>query len=175
MTQDARLSICLSFDFDAMSGMIAESDNPGMISRGEFSAVAIPRILALLAKHGVRTTFFIPGHTALAYPHLVRDIRDAGHEIGHHGWVHENPAHFDLAGERRNFERALEALDQVAEVRPVGYRSPSGDFSVNSIDVLLEYGMSYESTFLGSDFYPYYLRQGDRWSKTEPYEFGERP
>ena len=165
--------MCLSFDFDALCGTIVESDNPGTISGGEFSAVAIPRILALLARHGVPATFFVPGHTALAYPHLVREIRDAGHEIGHHGWVHENPALFDIEGERRNFERALEALDEVAGVRPVGYRSPSGQFSVNSIGVSLEYGMSYESTFLGSDFHPYYLRVGDRWSTTEPYVFGE--
>ena len=173
MSEKTRLSVCLSFDFDALCGMIVESENPGVISEGEFSAVAIPRILALLARHEVVVTFFVPGHTALAYPHLVRDIRDAGHEIGHHGWVHENPALFDLDGERRNFERALEALDQVAGVRPVGYRSPAGEFSANSIDVLLEFGMSYESTFLGSDFSPYYLRRGDSWSKTEPYVFGE--
>ncbi len=169
---DPRLSVCLTFDFDALSVWIASTDNPATISRGEFGAVAVPRILALLERHDALATFFVPGHTALAYPDLVRQIRDAGHEIAHHGWVHENPAGLDLQGEREVFERGLEALDRIAGVRPDGYRSPAADFSVNTIDVLLEYGMRYDSSCSGADFTPYYLRQGDRWSKTGPYEFG---
>src|SRR6266545_826623 len=98
----ARLSVCLSFDFDAMSSWIGDvkikSDNPAQLSRGEFGAIAVPRILELLRKHDIRTTFFIPGHTALAFPDAVRMIRDAGHEIGHHGWVHEHVDDFDPAG-----------------------------------------------------------------------------
>jgi peptidoglycan-N-acetylglucosamine deacetylase len=97
---------------------------------------------------------------------------DAGHEIGHHGWVHENPADFDLQGERDNFERGLEALDRVAGVRPVGYRSPACDFSVNTIDILLEYGMVYDGSHSATDHTAYYLRKGDQWSTTEPYVFG---
>jgi peptidoglycan-N-acetylglucosamine deacetylase len=170
---ERRLSVCLSFDFDAMSVWIAGTDNPATISRGEFGAVAVPRILSLLERHDARATFFVPGHTALAYPDIVREIAAAGHEIGHHGWVHENPAEQGPEGERAVFERALEALDTVAGVRPTGYRSPAADFSRDTIDVLLEYGMRYDSSCSGSDFTPYYLRQGDRWSKTGPYEFGE--
>lgn len=171
---EARLTVCLTFDFDATSVWISGgSKNPAEISRGEFGAVAVPRILRLLDKHEAPATFFVPGHTALAYPELVRDIAAAGHEIGHHGWVHENPAHFDADGERANFVRALEALDQVAGVRPVGFRSPAVDLSVNTVDILHEHEMVYDSSCQGSDFTPYYLRQGDRWSTTEPYEFGE--
>lgn len=167
-----RLTVCLSFDFDAMSVWICGgSRNPAEISRGEFGAVAVGRILPLLARHGVPATFFVPGHTALAYPDLVRRIVAEGHEVGHHGWVHENPADFDREGEVRNFRRALDALDRVG-VRPVGFRSPAADMSVHTIDVLLEHGIAYDSSCQGSDFVPYYLRQGDRWSTTEPYEFG---
>ena len=132
----------------------------------------ISRVLSLLEKHGIRSTFFVPGHTALAYPSLLRAIRDAGHEIGHNGLVHENPAPLGMEGEREVFERGLEALESVAGVRPLGYRSPSGEFTLNTLNLLLENGMLYESSCCGSDFMPYYLRQGDRWSKTEPYEFG---
>lgn len=172
MTGERRLTVCLSFDFDAMSVWICSgSRNPAEISRGEFGAVAVGRILALLARHGVRATFFVPGHTALAYPDVVRRIVAEGHEVGHHGWVHENPADFDREGEVRNFRRALDALDRVG-VRPVDFRSPAADMSVHTIDVLLEHGIAYDSSCQGSDFVPYYLRQGDRWSTTEPYEFG---
>lgn len=173
MTGEPRLTVCLTFDFDAMSVWICGgSRNPAEISRGEFGAVAVTRILPLLARYDIRATFFVPGHSALAYPDVVRRIAAEGHEIGHHGWVHENPAHFDRDGEVRNFRRALDALDTVAGVRPVGFRSPAADMSVNTIDVLLEHGIAYDSSCQGSDFVPYYLRQGDRWSTTEPYEFG---
>jgi peptidoglycan/xylan/chitin deacetylase (PgdA/CDA1 family) len=168
-----RLSACLSFDFDALSVWIAGTDNPAAISRGEFATIAVPRILSMLARHGIRGTFFIPGHTALAYPDLVRQIRDAGHEIGHHGWVHENPASVDYEGECAIFERGLEALDRVAGIRPIGYRSPSNDLSARSMELLLSYGMRYDSSCGGSDFTPYYQRVNDRVSKTEPFVFGQ--
>ncbi|MPZ88714.1 MAG: polysaccharide deacetylase family protein [Nitriliruptorales bacterium] len=149
------------------------SNSPSMISRGEFGAAAIPRILGLLERSDARATFCIPGHTVYAYPDLVRRIRDAGHELGHHGWVHENPQKFDRDGERRNLERGFEAFDKVVGVRPRGYRSPAWDFSENTVDLLLEFGFDYDSSCMGSDVYPYYLRQGDKVSPTEPYVFGE--
>lgn len=166
------ISVCLSFDFDAMSGWIADTDNPATISRGEFGAVAIERILALLDRRGARTTFFVPGHTALAYPFLVREIRDAGHEIGHHGWVHENPGQLTAGQEDDVFRRGLDALARAAEVVPVGYRSPAANFSAHTLQVLADNGMLYDTSCSGSDFHPYYLRLGDRWSKTGPYRFG---
>src|SRR3954470_9934394 len=82
-----RVNVCLTFDFDAMSlwiGYPHKSNNPAAISRGEFGAIAVPRILALLERRGLPATFFVPGHTALAFPHLVTAIADGGHEIGHH-------------------------------------------------------------------------------------------
>ena len=167
-----RLSVCLSFDFDATSVWIAEgSKNPAEISRGEFGPFAIPRILELLRRHDVRTTFFVPGHTALAYPEQARAIAADGHEIGHHGWVHEYPPRLDLDEERLAFERGLEALDRVLSVRPQIYRC--ADFSVHTVDILSEFGIKYDSSCCGADFTPYYLRRGDKWSTTGPYEFGE--
>jgi peptidoglycan/xylan/chitin deacetylase (PgdA/CDA1 family) len=169
------LTCCITFDFDAMSSWIgtAKSRNPSMISRGQFGAVAIDRILALLDKHDVIASFAVPGHTAYAFPRVVQRIAAAGHELVHHGWVHENPADFDEAGERAILDRGLEALQRVAGVRPLGYRSPAWDFSERSIDLLLEYGFLYDSSCMGQDFFPYYLRSGDAWSEDGPYRFGE--
>lgn len=151
-----------------------QSENPSMISRGEFGAVVgVPRLLGLLERRGVQATFCVPGHTAHAYPDLVRRIHEEGHEIVHHGWVHENPANFDREGERKNLELGLEALDKAAGIRPKGYRSPAWDFSQNTVDLLIEYGFEYDSSCMGNDFYPYYLRKGDEWSSAEPYTFGE--
>jgi peptidoglycan/xylan/chitin deacetylase (PgdA/CDA1 family) len=175
MNVTPRLSCCLSFDFDALSLWIGtfESENPSMLSRGEFGAVSIPRILELLASHDARATFFIPGHTLFAYPATARAIAEAGHEIAHHGWVHESPSRFDLAGERSNLERGLEAIDSVLGVRPRGYRSPAGELTRHTVQLLLDYDFAYDSSCLGTDFYPYYLRTGDVASPTEPYIFGE--
>jgi peptidoglycan/xylan/chitin deacetylase (PgdA/CDA1 family) len=174
-TDDRKLSVCLTFDWDAMSSWIWKGvDTYAAMARGEFGVIGMPRILDLLDKHQVKGTFFIPGHTAMAYPHVVRDIRDGGHEIGHHGFVHEDPDAFDAPGEREIYRRGVDALEHAAGVTPTGYRAPGqGNFSPQTIDILLENGVRYDSTFCAADFLPYYLRRGDRWSKTEPYEFGE--
>jgi peptidoglycan/xylan/chitin deacetylase (PgdA/CDA1 family) len=170
-----RLSVCLTFDFDALSPWVFEmaEGNVAALSRGEFGAVAIPRILDLLARHELPATFFIPGHTALAYPDLVRRIQAAGHELGHHGWVHEGLSTLAPAKEREYLLRGLEALDSVAGVRPAGYRAPGVDVSVNTVEILLEHGFSYDASFSGSDFEPYYLRSGDRFPIDEVYVFGD--
>ncbi len=169
-----RFSVSLTFDFDAMSVWIgsAKSNNPSMISRGEFCAYAIPRILALLKRYDIIGSFCIPGHTAYAFPDHIKTIRDAGHEIVHHGWVHENPADFDAAGERAIIEKGLEALHKTAGIRPLGYRSPAWDYSPNTVEILREYGFLYDSSCMAQDYLPYYLRVGDKWSLDEPYVFG---
>ena len=174
MTADRRLSVCLTFDFDALSPWAFEmaGDNVAALSRGEFGAVAVPRILALLERHELPATFFIPGHTAVAYPELVRSIRDAGHEIGHHGWVHEPLSALDPARERELFQRGLDALEEAAGVRPVGYRAPNVDVSANTVEILVEFGMLYDASFSATDFEPYYLRTGDRWPSDDAYVFG---
>jgi len=170
-----RFSVCLTFDFDAMSVWIgsARSNNPSMISRGEFGAVAMDRILALLKRKDIPATFYVPGHTALAFPDHVKAIADHGHEIGHHGWVHENPADFDEQGERDILEKGFEALHKTAGITPVGYRSPAWDLSPRSIALLLEHGFLYDSSCMGNDFSPYFLRDGDQWSVDGPYVFGK--
>ena len=170
-----RLSVCLTFDFDALSPWVFEMalGNVAALSRGEFGAYALPRILGLLERHGVLGTFFVPGHTALAYPALVRRIVAEGHELGHHGFVHEPLSQLDATREREVLQLGLDALDRVAGVRPAGYRAPGADVSVNTVDILVEHGFLYDASFSGRDFEPYYLRRGDRFPTDGPYEFGE--
>lgn len=171
----ADISVCLTFDVDGMSSWIGtvKTKDVSAISRGEFTVLGTPRVLAFLKRKGITASFYIPGHTAFAFPDLVKQIRDGGHEIGHHGWVHENPATLDLAHETAVLEKGLEALHRTAGVRPIGYRSPAWDFSANSMRLLLDYGFLYDSSLLASDFIPYYPRVGDRFGPDEPYKFGE--
>ncbi len=168
------LTVCLTFDVDGISSWIgtARSNNPSLLSRGEFTVVGTPRVLAFLARKDIRATFFVPGHTACAFPDLVKAIRDGGHEIGHHGWVHENPADFDLAGETDILEKGFEALDRAAGVRPIGYRSPAWDLSRDTLHLLKRFGFLYDSSCMAADFEPYYPRTGDAWGPDRPYRFG---
>ena len=168
------LTVCLSFDVDGMSSWIGsmKTRNPSALSRGEFTVVATPRVLRLLDRFGIKATFFVPGHTACAFPDLVRQIRDAGHEIGHHGWVHESPAAAGEDDERRILETGLRALEKAGVQGPFGYRSPAWDFSTSTVKLLLELGFIYDSSCMGNDFYPYYLRRDDSWTSDGPYHFG---
>ena len=166
--------VALTFDFDACCLWIGTlgATSPSMISRGEFGPIGLRRILDQLDQHGVKSTFFIPGHSALAFPEPTKMIQAAGHEIGHHGWVHENPAGLTPDQERVVIQRGLEALDRVAGVRPVGYRSPAWDNSPSTISLLLEYGFEYQSSLMGNDFELYWSRVGDEFSTTEEYRWG---
>src|SRR5687768_388084 len=106
---EPRATVCLTFDFDAISIWIGPygATSPSMISRGEFGVVGVERILRLLERKSIPATFFIPGHTADTYPESVRAIAAAGHEIGHHGYLHENPVTLSLEEERRVMERGF--------------------------------------------------------------------
>ena len=68
----------------------------------------VPRILRVLDRQGIRATFFVPGYTAERWPDVVRAIRDAGHEIGHHGYLHEGARSApDAETEERRLLRGL--------------------------------------------------------------------
>jgi peptidoglycan/xylan/chitin deacetylase (PgdA/CDA1 family) len=173
---DSRFNVSLTFDPDGCSIWAGtfQTRNPSMLSRGEYGPnVGVPRVLDLLRRKGITASFFIPGHTVCAFPDRMKEIRDAGHEIGHHGVFHENPASFDRDGEREILERGIHILDTVLGVRPVGYRSPAWDLSPNSIGLLKDAGFLYDTSCMAQDFEPYYLRVGDRWSPTTMMEFGE--
>lgn len=168
-------TVCLTFDFDAISLWIGPygATSPSMISRGEFGVVGVERILRLLERENIPATFFVPGHTADTYPDTVRAINAAGHEVGHHGYLHENPVTLSPEEERRVLERGLEALERTLGTRPTGYRSPAWDNSPHTIELLLEYGFRYESSLMGHDFVPYWCRVGDVIQADGPYLFGQ--
>jgi peptidoglycan/xylan/chitin deacetylase (PgdA/CDA1 family) len=174
MDPERRATVCLTFDFDAMSLWIGPhaARSPSMISRGEFGVIAVERILRLLERESIPGTFFIPGHTIETFPETVRAIVNAGHEVGHHGYLHENPVDLELEDERRVMERGLESFETVLGIRPTGYRSPAWDNSPNTIELLLEYGFRYESSLMGDDFRPYWCRTGDVMQANGPYQFG---
>jgi len=168
-----RLIACITFDFDAMSGLVARGlTSATPVSRGEFGAIALPRILTLLERFGIKTSFFIPGVVIDTYPALSEEIVKAGHEVGHHGWTHVPPANLKPDQEEAEMVRAIERVKQLTGKVPVGYRSPSWDLSADTVRLLLKYGFYYESSMMGHDHSPYRVRQGDKVHLDRGMEFG---
>jgi peptidoglycan-N-acetylglucosamine deacetylase len=171
----AKHIVCLTFDFDAMSGFIARGmTSPTPVSRGEFGAdVATPRLLALLKKHRIQTSWYIPGHTLETYPARCREVFDAGHEIGHHGWTHVPPALLTREQEEAGLLRANEQIRKLTGRYARGYRSPSWDLSPHSVELLLKHGFVYDSSMMGDDYTPYRVRRGDVIELEKPAVFGK--
>lgn len=153
--------VVLSFDVDGEAGVLARNprnaDNPVELSFGRYGVtLGVPRILELLERHEIRATFFVPGWIAVHYPETVRRIAAAGHEIGHHGFLHEVLENVDAAEEEQILLRGLDALDKAAGVRPVGYRAPRYFLTNNSIELLARHGFHYSSNMMDADApYPY--------------------
>ena len=166
--------VCVTFDFDAMSGLIARGlTTPTFISRGEFGAVAVPRILAMLRKYGIKSTFYIPGFTIETYPRECAAIVEAGHEIAHHGWTHVPPNDMTREQEEAGLVRANAVIRKLTGKNARGYRSPSWDLSPNSMDLLLKHDFLYDSSMMADDYTPYRVRQGDVVEVEKPMVFGK--
>jgi peptidoglycan/xylan/chitin deacetylase (PgdA/CDA1 family) len=169
----ARHIVCLTFDFDAMSGFVARGlTTPTPISRGEFGAVAAPRILDILALFGAPSTWFVPGVVIGTYPEVCARIVAAGCEIAHHGWTHRTPASLSREQEEAELVRGNEAIAKLSGRRARGYRSPAWDLSPHTVELLLKHGFAYDSSMMGHDWLPYFARQGDVIEAEAPMRFG---
>jgi peptidoglycan/xylan/chitin deacetylase (PgdA/CDA1 family) len=166
--------VCITFDFDAISGFVARgSPTPTPVSRGEFGPrVAAPRLLALMRKHRIQSSWYVPGHTIETFPDAVKSVVDAGHEIGHHGWKHVSPAGLSLEEEEAELVRGNEAIKRISGQYARGYRSPGWDLSPHSVGFFLKHGFTYDSSMMGNDYMPYYARQGDVIQLDQPAQRG---
>lgn len=170
----ARHLACLTFDFDVVSAWIFRgATTPTAISRGEFGLVGAERILALLNRYDIRATWFVPGHTLDTFPDICQRIHAAGHEIGHHGYLHEPPATLTAEAEEAVLVRGIEAIRRVTGQAPRGYRSPSWDLSPRTVGLLLKHGFQYDSSMMAHDDQPYRARQGDVITKDGRIQWGK--
>jgi peptidoglycan/xylan/chitin deacetylase (PgdA/CDA1 family) len=150
-------AVVLSFDFDAESGFLFREPDKARRSLGDLEErrfgprVGVDRILRLLDRLKLRATFFIPGWTVENHPAPSKRIRDAGHEIGAHGNVHEALGFLDEAQERAILVAQLAILKSGLGVRPAGYRSPSWDVNVWTPGLLKSHGFLYDSSLMGND------------------------
>jgi len=166
--------VALTFDFDTITSWLANGQtSPTPISRGEFGLVGAQRLLTLLERFDIQTTWFIPGLTIDLYPEACRAIHGAGHEIAHHGYEHIAPGGLSRSEEARQLTRGNEAIHRISGQNARGYRSPAWDLSPNSVELLLEQGFVYDSSMMGHDYVPYRARSGDVIDAEHGVEFGE--
>jgi len=150
---NAPACVSLSFDADHDTIPLRDADeSPMRISQGQYgNRQGTPRIRRLMAKHGIKVSFFYPAVSALLYPDEARAVADDGHEIGIHSWIHERNTVLPYEVERDLSFRAADTLEKVTGQRPVGMRTASWDFSPRTLDIIREMGLLYDSSLMADD------------------------
>ncbi len=159
---DTRCVVTLTFDIDGPSATMRRNpelaDHPSAISMGEFGPrVGTARILDLLEKHDIQATFFVPGWVAERHESIVKYVAASGHEVAHHGYLHEPPSSLGPhESEGGILDLGSDILEGITGERPKGYRSPSWELSADSLRLLHERGFVYDSSLMGDDI-PYFV------------------
>jgi peptidoglycan/xylan/chitin deacetylase (PgdA/CDA1 family) len=136
--------------------------------------MASGRILRFLEERQIKATWFIPGFTIESWPRECEAVVAAGHEVAHHSWAHIPPASQTREEEQADLVRANDAIARLTGRKARGYRSPSWDLSAHTIDLLIEHGFLYDSSLMGSDYWPYQPRRGDVAELGKAFHFGEK-
>ncbi len=146
----ARCAVALSFDSDHETNELREGgDSPGKLSQGQYgNRQGVPRIVEILKRHNVPASFYVPAVTAMLYPDEQRNLAAQGHEIGIHGWIHERNSVLPIDAERDLMQRSFDVLKKITGVEPVGMRTPSWDFSPNTLRLAKELGLIYDSSLM---------------------------
>ncbi|NLI68409.1 MAG: polysaccharide deacetylase [Bacilli bacterium] len=173
MKKSAEKEILVSYgvDVDAVAGWLGSyggENSPLDISRGLFAGeVGVPRLLDLFDKYGITATFFIPGHSIETFPKEMEMVVQAGHEVGAHGYSHENPLEMSPEQEEDVMKKSLELIEQLTGKKPNGYVAPWWEFSNVTAELLVKYGFKYDHSLMHDDFTPYFVRVGDTWTKID--------
>ena len=149
----ARCAVALSFDADHETNELRDGGKSiGRMSWGQYGArVGVPRILELLDRHGVKASFYVPAVAALLHPEEQQRVVAEGHEIGIHGWIHELNSVLPYEAERDLMFRSTDTLEKITGIRPVGLRTPSWDFSPNTLRIESELGLLYDSSLMADE------------------------
>ncbi|HEX5590344.1 MAG TPA: polysaccharide deacetylase [Candidatus Limnocylindrales bacterium] len=169
-----RLTVALTFDHDAISDSVRRGDPPVKLSHGEFGPrVGAPRILELLAREAIPSTWFVPGHTLVTFPESIEAILAGGHELACHGWYHEDFAELPPDEQRGILEHSVSAVRETTGAPPKGYRAPYWALGPETLRLVEDAGFAYDSSLMADDYRLYRVRHGDRHSVADGTAFGE--
>lgn len=121
----------------------------------------------MFEKHNIKATWFIPGHSLETFPEECAAVRDAGHEIGLHGYSHENPASMSEEQQRDILDKTYKMLTDFCGKPPRGVVAPWWEASAEMVEQLLAYGIEYDHSMSHEDCQMYWLRTGDSWTKID--------
>ena len=165
MTNLPRLTVALTFDHDSISDGVRRGDGPVKLSHAEFGVqVGTPRILELLAGREIPTTWFIPGHTLETFPASTEAILAGGHEIGCHGWFHEDHAELGTDETIELLARCRDAVAKWTGAPPTGWRAPYWSLDPWTLELVHEAGFAYDSSLMADDYRLYRVRVRDEHS-----------
>lgn len=156
----------ITVDMDSESGILFSNpeaadqlDVLAQMAYGERTGV--PRLLRIFEKRGIRATFYIPGFVADRWPDAVQEVVDAGHEVAHHGYLHEYLSQVSSDEvEEQILVRGIDALEKLTKQRPLGYRAPGFKMRHSTPALLAKHGFLYDSSLQDTDT-PYRLLTSD--------------
>ena len=157
-----RCAVAFTFDMDADSLIHLEHPQTGYRRVSAISMlrygpeVAVKRILQSYREFDIQQTFYVPAWCIEQYTETVTAMVDGGHEVAHHGYIHENPNTLSPEKELYWLRRGIDIINNVTGQRPRGWRAPLYNFSDASIDFLIDEGFSYDASLMGDDI-PYLL------------------
>ena len=160
-----RLTVALTFDHDSLSDGIRRGDSPVKLSHAEFGhRVGVPRILELLEREQIPSTWFVPGWTMTTYADDTERLLKGGHELACHGWFHEDFAELEAEVQGQILYRWVEAARAASGATPKGFRAPYWSLGAGTLDIVLSAGFTYDSSLMADDYRPYRVRLWDEHS-----------
>lgn len=127
-------------------------DMPKTLSLGQYGMTrGVDRILEILDERKLKATFFTPGWVAEQYPEKLMEIVQRGHEIAALGYEHENMALLSEEAQDQAMKKSVEAIEKICGVKPLGFRSPEGELTLDTLRIAKKYGMHYSSNLCDDD------------------------
>ena len=163
---NARCAACVTFDIDSESLIHLEHPTDGYLRYGGLSmlqygpVVGVPRILDTYRNLGIRQTFYAPAWCIEQFPAAIKALVDDGHELGQHGYMHENPLEASNEENLYWIKRCIKIIENASGQRPRGYRAPLYNFNGDLAEMIIDEGFTYDASLQGDDI-PYVLRSSN--------------
>ena len=156
-----RFPLMVTFDVDAETMWTARDPKyanwPIMMSQGAYSwKIGVWRVLDVLRRYGIKTTFFVPGLVVEQHQEMIDGILKDGHEIAHHSHTHRWIVSLTPEEEAEEMQKGIEAIVKATGRAPRGWRSPAAEITDYTKELMLKHEFSYSSNFF-DDERPYML------------------